>query len=192
MKAKYHSGDTDIAKESTRNEKEQVKTLRLACKNTIHFSLSILMEDRMRMTFCAIARLMGPVRACHGHALSKTRSADEALTWYKEQASGKVFEPLLNIVRMLMSSGFVEDIGLWDCSQAVAMSVDGYAVQGDLDVARKAFNYAMNLVARRMRTCWRHCRGFPGSLAVLLNVETAQDKLTESSRAGERAEGREG
>lgn len=55
----------DLEKSSTQSERSEVRRLRLACKNTMHFGITLLMENTLRCVFKGVCSLIIPTRAWH-------------------------------------------------------------------------------------------------------------------------------
>lgn len=172
--------DGDMSKEPTSNERAEVKKLRMACRNTLHFGMAMLMDETTRLTFAGIVRVAAPVRAWHGRSTAETRTMEDTLSWYVAQSKGAIFEPLRAIVTMVLDVGFWGSLGLWDgTDMRFRDPPDMLHARSEDEVVKKVFDFALALVSRRMRTVLWHCRGYLGSWPLLLDPDMQEEALSD-------------
>lgn len=179
VRSRLQVGSTgDVAKQTTQSERDEVKRLRLSCKNAMQFGMTLLMEDSLRCVFRGVVELIKPIRAWHGQALTGAKSMAGALQWYLTQARGGVLEPLCEVATKLTESHFWEQVGLWVPGPVPPTTdPDHPAALAECDCAAKVFRFGVALMGRRLRTVLWHLEGFPGSFVQVLDPDMAGEKL---------------
>ena len=179
------AGGSDLPKTETSKETEDLKRLRSACRNTLHFTATLLSDGEHRQVLKGILVISGPLRSWHGSQNQVNRSVAEVCTWYKQQACGAVFAPLAQIAGLLLSPATWEEVGLWVSGPQNASDLDDPFVLAQNDIASKVCEYAVNLLSRRAREALWHCRGYPGSFAALLDAERGPKVMDRMRRVRE-------
>ena len=181
---RQHGGD--MPKAETAKESEDLRKLRSACRNTLHFTATLLCDGEHRQILQGILLIMGPVRAWHGHQNSINRSCDKVVEWYMQQACGQCLDPLLKIAALLLDPCTWEELGIWAGGRLPASAgVDDPSVMAANDLVAKICQFAMALIARRTREAWWHCMGYPGSFAALLDEHQGPKVMQKMQRVSE-------
>lgn len=139
--------DEDIEKDTTKDDKEEVRRVRKNCQNILEFAHVMLGSRKIHRTMIAVARLcMKAEHFQNEHAL-RNRSARESSLWWSERAADLGLYHITEIFSELDEPELLQDMSchmegcsdVWlglDCDHPlVAAECESAAVVGNLGVA---------------------------------------------------------
>lgn len=88
------SSSTDPARCSTAQDSEDVRKLRSACRNALHFATLVLGDADMHAMARLLPAVVAPLRSWQTEQSKTLRSCSDSAEWYMRQAAGVGFEAL--------------------------------------------------------------------------------------------------
>ena len=182
MKVRVKEADPheDIKKCSTKKDEEEVNKVRLACKNSMVFTVFMLSSRNFYYINVAVVELAWPVQKYHSDQNKLSRSAKESLEFWTAAAKDGVYEQVNGVVAKLDDEEFLKKVGLsvrgCCCLTTLELELEDPTAEAEDDRADMIGRLAMSLVARRLRSgaCYN---GWPFRLAALLDAEEAPKVL---------------
>jgi len=181
---------TELAEEntekvSTSRESDDVRELRLACKNTLELATMVLGDTHLYSLCRVICYALEPLR-CYQTLQSKAlRACDEVAGWYLCQAQGQGWANLCQTVRLLSASGPLSDLGVGRRSPELStteLHMHHLDVINEDRVVQALGNLVVGVLGARLQTEAVYTRGLPYRLCALLSDEAAP-RVVEELRA---------
>ena len=166
----------DVLKSTTKNDRDEVRKARAACKNTLEFA-ALVMSDRCFWIVCrGLSLLSRVVREWHTEQNKANRSCEESVSWMVQMASGGGTASCAGTLQLLQSSGFLEDLGMPTTAFPAGVSsvhAEHPLVVEERELVGKLADYALCLCMRRLRSLSWHTDTYPGMFALLLSQDQA-------------------
>ena len=165
-------------KQATGQDSEDMRAMRAAAKNTLHFCTTMLLEVDNKIQLRGLCQVVKPVRETFGKMLHDCRSTSSTLEFYINESKGNCLKPLIEIIQGMSTLLFWSKAGLWVGGHLPdGACPDHPHVLGQNELSQKTITFAMLLVGRRLRQCAWHMLGFPGKFPMLLVPDLAQATL---------------
>ena len=162
----------DMKKAATKSEADGISAVRKKFKNTLHLAVSVLMDHDIWCLCRLICFVMERVRIWHGKQVKLCKSCEESLQWHIDQACGKGYEHLSEIVGALYDRGRLQDLFADIAPKPAKGSIgDHPSLDAERRYVRVMVCLVFSLLGRRAHTDASYSRGLPGVLLGLASAE---------------------
>ena len=174
VKIPIRSEADDVEKSTTKDDREEIRRARLACKNTMEFTLAMLSKRELYRVMVIIARSCQAVREQHSSQCVSNRSPEESFAWWTFCAKTKGLVHINDILSML--SGGAEVLKELGChtvgchSTYEEMDPEHPIVLGEDDLAARLGDLTLALATSRLRTAVV-AAGYPYKFVLLADPE---------------------
>lgn len=169
---------SDMDKEPTGKESEEIRVLKRSCQNNLHFCATLLGDIDHQRILRGLVTVAGPIRLVLGTKLRNIRSVDGTLKHYKIESRGCGMTPLNAVVKDLLSKGLSHNMGIsFESPKDFDFDVEHPRVLSDFDVPGKVADFVCRLLSLRLKEVFWHTDGYPGSFAKQADPELAQGAL---------------
>eukprot|EP00959_Pyramimonas_sp_CCMP1952_P436912 9148115-Pyramimonas_sp.AAC.1 len=162
----------DIEKSTTAQDREEVRKVRSACKNTAMFSTIMLAQKDLYVVNAIVVGAGTPVRKFHTDQNTENRSSTESVDWWCARAWDKGLPPLVAVFANLDSVCVMDSIGLVHNTSGLRdygiglASDDPRALYQD-DVMTNFGDFALSLVCRRAKSALMSYDSYPTRFLLL-------------------------
>lgn len=173
---------------STARESEEVKKLRLACKNTLELSTLVLGDAHLHRTCMLICAVLEPMREWQSQQSRALRSCPEVLAWYKQAALGHGWASLNAIAKLIEDDGVLADLGVGQLEpqdKLDNLSNISLSVVNEGRTSQATGGLIVALLGARLQTESCYTQGLPLRLAALLDEEAAPRVIADLKRDAE-------
>lgn len=176
---------------STSRESEEIRKLRLACRNTLELITLVPGDAHLHRTCKLICAVLEPMREWDTQQSRMLRSSPEALLWYKWESLGHGWASLNAIARLTHDQGTLADLGVGHVDSQVSpggLSAVSLPLVNETRSARAFGDLVVGLLGARLQTESCYTQGLPLRLAGLLDEAAAPrviQELWEDLRAWE-------